>query len=95
MTARKERHDQHARKGAGRLLHAIPQPGDGETINETLRFHGVAKSDGPYPADGSDENNTFSRFSPSVDFSIVVANPALFGKFSSGDTYYVDFTPAA
>ncbi|KQV27565.1 hypothetical protein ASC97_04075 [Rhizobium sp. Root1203] len=70
-------------------------PETGETVNETLRFHGVAKSDGPYPADGSDENNTFSKFSPSVDFSIVVANPALFGNFSSGDTYYVDFTPAA
>ena len=67
---------------------------DGKTVNETLHFHGVAKSDGPYPADGMDENNTFSRYSPSVSFQIVVANPALFGKFASGDTYYVDFTPA-
>nr|CAD6410843.1 hypothetical protein REQ54_00799 [Rhizobium sp. Q54]CAD6412760.1 hypothetical protein REQ54_01059 [Rhizobium sp. Q54] len=68
-------------------------PETGETINETLRFHGVAKNGG-YPADGSDEDNTFSKFSPSVDFAIVVANPALFGKFASGDTFYVDFTPA-
>ncbi|WP_331373783.1 hypothetical protein [Sinorhizobium chiapasense] len=67
-------------------------PETGETINETLRFYGVAKSGG-YPADGSDENNTFSKFSPSVDFSIVVANPALFGQFNTGDTFYVDFTP--
>jgi len=66
----------------------------GDTINETLVFHGVAKNDG-YPADGSDENNTFSKYSPSVNFSIVVANAALFGKFASGDTYYVDFTPAS
>ncbi|MCA1490103.1 hypothetical protein I6F11_04115 [Ensifer sp. NBAIM29] len=69
-------------------------PETGETINETLRFHGVAKSDGPYPADGSDENNTFSKFSPAVDITIMVANPALFGKFEAGDTFYVDFVPA-
>ncbi|MBZ7921655.1 hypothetical protein LAC81_07655 [Ensifer adhaerens] len=68
-------------------------PETGETINETLRFHGVSKSDG-YSADGSDENNTFSKFSPAVDFCIVVANPELFGKFQAGDTFYVDFTPA-
>ena len=70
-------------------------PETGETINETLRFHGVAKSDGPYPADGSDENNSFSKWSPQVDFAIVVANPALFGKFEAGTEFYVDFTPAA
>lgn len=64
----------------------------GETYNETLRFHGVSRND-TYPEDGSDENNTFSKFSPSVDFSIIVANPALFGKFTPGDTFYVDFTP--
>lgn len=69
-------------------------PETGDTINETLTFHGVSKSDGPYPADGSDENNTFSKFSPSVNFQIQVANPALFGKFEAGDTFYVDFTPA-
>lgn len=67
---------------------------NGQTISETLRFHGVPKSEG-YPADGSDEDNTFSKFSPAVDFCIVVANPALFGKFVSGDTFYVDFSPAA
>jgi hypothetical protein len=68
-------------------------PETGETINETLTFHGVAKSDG-YPADGSDENNTFAKFSPSVSMQFTIANPALFGKFASGDTFYVDFTPA-
>lgn len=66
----------------------------GETVNEMVDFHGVSKSDGPYPADGSDENNTFSKYSPSVNFRITIANPALFGKFESGDTFYCDFTPA-
>jgi hypothetical protein len=69
-------------------------PATSEMISETLQFHGVAKSDGPYPADGTDENNTFSKYSPSVGLHIVCANPALFGKFEPGDTFYLDFTPA-
>lgn len=79
-----------------RVASSVPyrNPETGDTISETLRFAGVAKSDGPYPADGSDENNSFSKWSPQVDFCIVVANPALFGKFEPGETFYVDFTPA-
>ncbi|PZU82905.1 MAG: hypothetical protein DI527_24575 [Chelatococcus sp.] len=60
---------------------------------ETVTFHGVSKSDG-YPADGTDENNTFAKFSPSAKFDIVIANPALIGKFEVGDTFYADLTPA-
>lgn len=72
-----------------RVGSVIPQ---GSTA-ELLTFHGVAKSDG-YPSDGSDENNTFAKFSPSAKFDILVANPALLGQFEPGDTFYVDFTPA-
>lgn len=60
--------------------------------NETLQFHAVAASN--YPADGSDENNTFAKFSPSASLSITIANPALHGKFEAGQSFYVDFTPA-
>lgn len=60
---------------------------------ETLKFHGVSRSDA-YPEDGSDENNTFARFSPSVSLEIMIANPALIGKFEPGQTFYADFTPA-
>lgn len=60
--------------------------------NETLHFHAVAA--GSYPADGSDENNTFARFSPSAMLQLQVANPALIGAFETGQSYYVDFTPA-
>lgn len=67
-------------------------PESGEQLNETLRFSGVARSGG-YPADGSDENNTFAKFSPSVSIEIIVANPALFGKFEPGKEYYLDFVP--
>jgi hypothetical protein len=64
---------------------------DGKVVSEQLTFNAVSRSD-QYPEDGSDENNTFSRFSPSATFQIYVANPALFGKFTIGEEYYVDFT---
>lgn len=60
---------------------------------EILSFVAVAKKDG-YPADGSDENNTFARWSPQANLNITVANPALFGQFQVDEEYYVDFTPA-
>lgn len=60
---------------------------------ETLKFHAVPKS-GAYPADGSDEDNTFAKFSPSAKLELTVANPDLVGKFNPGEKYYVDFTPA-
>lgn len=61
-------------------------------VNEILQFHGVSKSTA-YPADGSDEDNTFAKFSPSVSLQMHVANPALIGTFEVGDTFYVDFLP--
>ena len=63
----------------------------GET-SETLNFAGVSKSNG-YPPDGSDENNTFAKWSPSVNLKMQITNPALIGKFAAGETFYVDFTP--
>lgn len=60
--------------------------------HERLSFRGVPRSDS-YPEDGSDENNTFAKFSPSVDIGITIANPALIGEFKQGDTFYLDFVP--
>ncbi len=59
---------------------------------EQLTFHGVAAKS--YPADGSDEDNTFAKFSPSVSLEITITNPALAGKFEPGQKFYVDFSPA-
>lgn len=59
---------------------------------ETLYMNPVAAS--RYPDDGSDENNTYAKFSPSGSFSLTIANPALIGKFAEGEEYYVDFTKA-
>ena len=61
---------------------------------ETLTLYAVSKSDG-YPEDGSDENNTFARWTPSANMSITISNPDLIGKFPVGQEIYVDFTPAA
>jgi hypothetical protein len=59
---------------------------------EKLYFNAVsAKS---YPADGSDEDNTYAKYSPSAECSIHIVNPALLGQFKPGEKYYVDFTPA-
>jgi hypothetical protein len=64
---------------------------DGVTTSENLTFNPVAKSDGPYPADGSDEDNTFAKWSPGGEFKLSVTNPSLFGKFTVGQKFYVDF----
>lgn len=64
-----------------------------EVVSEQLHFHGVSRNNG-YPEDGSDEDNTFARLSPSVSLDIMIANPALIGKFKEGEKFYVDFTPA-
>jgi hypothetical protein len=58
---------------------------------ERLTMNAVGPK-GSYPADGSDEDNTYAHYSPSAEFTIYIANPALHGKFSIGDAFYVDFT---
>lgn len=67
--------------------------GTAATTSERLTFNAVSKSEA-YPADGSDEDNTYAKWSPSAELKITVTNPALFGKFERGQKYYVDFTPA-
>jgi len=58
-----------------------------------LVLSAVYKKDG-YPEDGSDENNTFARFTPSATLTMVISNPELVGTFKSGEEYYLDFTLA-
>lgn len=60
---------------------------------EELKFGVGYKQDG-YPADGTDEDNSFALFTPSLDMNMQITNPALVGKFKVGDTFYVDFIPA-
>ena len=58
-----------------------------------LAFAAVGKSDG-YPADGSDEDNSFARWTPNAAIQMTIQNPALLDKFKEGQTFYIDFTPA-
>lgn len=66
---------------------------DKSKSQEVLTMHAVAAS--KYPEDGSDEDNTYAKFSPGAQLQINIANPALFGQFKVGEKYYVDFTQAA
>lgn len=63
-----------------------------EKTSETLTMHGVCAKE--YPPDGSDDDNTYAKFSPQADFRITIMNSALWGKFRVGDKFYADFTPA-
>lgn len=59
---------------------------------EVLNFAAVGPQS--YPADGTDEDNQYARWTPSAKCEINVTNPELFGKFAAGQKFYVDFTPA-
>lgn len=65
---------------------------DKSKSQETLTMHAVAAS--KYPDDGHDDDNTYARWSPGANLQINIANPALWGKFTVGEKYYVDFTKA-
>lgn len=64
-----------------------------KTSSETITMAPVAKS-GAYPVDGTDEDNTYARWSPSGQLSLTIANPNLWGKFKYGQKFYVDFKEA-
>lgn len=65
---------------------------DGAKSGEALSFCAVCKP--KYDETGLDEDNTFAMMSPSADLRIQIANPALWGKFAVGETFYLDFTKA-
>ena len=60
---------------------------------ERVKFMAVGPN-AAYPADGSDENNSYASWTPQADLSMVINNPALHGELKPGDTFYVDFIRA-
>lgn len=60
--------------------------------SEKVSFIAVSKSEA-YPADGADDDNTYAKWSPQASCEIMIANPALHGKYERGQKFYVDFTP--
>ena len=43
---------------------------------------------------GSEENKSFSKYTPSGELRMDISNPALIGFFEPGKEYYLDITPA-
>ncbi len=76
------------------MTSTIQQPLENKVHAEELEFSAVGKN-GSYPPDGSDEDNTYARFSPFANFKLTCCNPDLWGKFRVGSIYYVDFTEFA
>lgn len=70
-------------------------------VNKVERFAGSDRitcvavgRTGAYPEDGSDEDNTYAKFSPAGELSLTIANPVLLGKIEPGQKFYLDFTKA-
>lgn len=61
--------------------------------SERLNFMAVCSSSGFGP-NGESEDNTYARWTPSGNITLMVTNPDLLGKFTPGQKFYVDFTPA-
>lgn len=70
----------------------IGSHGKGSHTHEEVQMRAVGKS-GAYPENGLDEDNTYAKWTPSADFRMMIANPALFGAFKPEQVYYVDLTP--
>lgn len=70
------------------------------TMRAKLRVASVEKFEGQdrlkleAVTNGSVEDNTFAKFTPSASLTMTITNPDLIGKFEPGQKFYVDFTPA-
>ena len=76
------------------IVESVKLYGSGDSRSEEIQFRAVGRK-GSYPPDGSDEDNTFARFTPSADFWMMVSNPALHGNFQPGQKFYFDISEAA
>jgi len=61
-------------------------------VGEKIKMSAVCKN--YYPADGSDEDNTYAKWTPSATLEMYISNPDLAGKVKPGQKFYVDFTEA-
>lgn len=59
--------------------------------SQTIKAYPVGPK-GSYPADGSDEDNTYAKWSPSGSLELCFTNPALSNSVKEGDVFYLDFT---
>lgn len=59
---------------------------------QTLKMNPVCTA--PFGPNGESEDNTYARWTPSGSLELCITNPDLAGKFTVGQKFYVDFTPA-
>ena len=57
------------------------------SYSEIVEFSAV------YGGSTNDEDNSFSKSTPSGTIKLQIDNKALHGVYKPGDTFYVDFTP--
>lgn len=57
-------------------------------------LHLSAVTEKPFDADGNSEDNSFAKWTPCGEMKMTITNPALLGKFTSGQKFYLNFTPA-
>lgn len=73
------------------VVESVRKSGPDESLFTNITFRAVSAN--AYPDDGSDENNTFAKFTPAADLRMSITNPALVDAFEIGDEFVVDFTP--
>lgn len=66
-----------------------PVPGD--SVCALIRMSPVF---GSYDDGDGEANASWSEHTPSGELSMVITNPDAIDKFSVGEAYYLDFTPA-
>lgn len=54
----------------------------------------VVKFEARYDAADSEEDNSFSKYTPSANMTMCVTNPDVFGAFEVGKKYYFDIVEA-
>lgn len=54
----------------------------------------IAVSDKPFDQQGTSEDSSFARWTPTGELRMGIDNPALMDKFANGQKYYLNFTDA-
>lgn len=72
-----------------------------KVMRAKMKVTSVKKFEGDYEQlelaavmNGTDEDNTFSKVTPTATLSMMITNPNLVGTFEPGQKFYVDFTSA-
>jgi hypothetical protein len=70
--------------------HHNGQP-DGDQVCATVK---LAPCFGSYPGGDSEENKSFSKWTPQGEVTMMITNPEAIEFFELGKPYYIDFRPA-